>query len=307
MRTNRSQILFALAAALMSLVLDELARAGATPEIGSAPNEFTLRVLTYNVQGLPIGVKHDRYADIGRILADRRARGTAPHIVAIQEAFAKKTRDIAKYSGYPFVAKGPPAWGLRMNAGLMILSEFPIVTGAHEVYDDCAGVDCLARKGVQHARVEIPGVIAPIDLFNTHLNASYSNMPPSRKKGDRVRVRQVREAAGFVARNRTAGAVLLFAGDFNFRKNEGAAYSTFLNLVPSENSARACHLLLPCTGEPEAAARWAETIDHWFYDASLSPWTRFTPTHFERTFEEPYKGRRLSDHSGVEVHYAISW
>ena len=56
--------------------------------VDAAAGERLLRVMSYNIHGMVL-VKNDhgRYAKIGKVLEARRRAGTAPEIIAVQEAF----------------------------------------------------------------------------------------------------------------------------------------------------------------------------------------------------------------------------
>jgi endonuclease/exonuclease/phosphatase family metal-dependent hydrolase len=272
----------------------------------ASAGEFVLRVLTYNIHGLPIGVDHSRYAHIGRILAQQRAEGRAPHVVAIQEAFHRKTRDVARASRYPFLVEGPKASGLRAGSGLQILSEFPISDASATVYRNCGGVDCLARKGVLKILMQIPGTPGPIEIYDTHLNASYSKGWPGDAAGERIRIRQVDEIRRFMEQKRTISTPAIFAGDFNFRA-DGFDYLFFNSFSEMENSARTCAIEGTCSGDSDVGDTWAKMIDHQFFASGTEPPIHMEAIHWERTFEKPVDGRTLSDHPGIEVHYRLSW
>jgi hypothetical protein len=116
----------------------------------------TLRVLSYNIEGLPrlparilrfFSGAHDesRFARIGDILRQRRESGDGPHIVAIQEAFHSKHRELIERSGYPYYSYGPGDGFFKTNSGLVILSEFPILETHRTVFLHGMGWDFLAR------------------------------------------------------------------------------------------------------------------------------------------------------------------
>ena len=74
----------------------------------SHAGEFVLKVLTYNVADLPLKQpNYKRFKTIGRILRARRAEGTAPHVVLLQEAFTRNSYKIVHKAEYPYSYKGP--------------------------------------------------------------------------------------------------------------------------------------------------------------------------------------------------------
>jgi hypothetical protein len=156
----------------------------------------TIRVMTWNVEGLPLPIRFGRahaLEEIGDALASMRARGEAPHILLIQEGFMRKPMErLISRSGYAYVSRGPRAgddaagsaqemgepWRLRgeglgkvLDGGLYILSDFPILDTQTEAFAPCAGFDCLANKGVMLARIRIPGAPDPLAVLNTQSRA----------------------------------------------------------------------------------------------------------------------------------------
>src|SRR5690606_10571513 len=131
--------------------------------------------------------------------------------------------EFIREAGYPYVAQGPRGKGLRTNGGLYILSEFPILASSHHVYTRCRGWDCLSRKGVLHARIEVPGLPQPIELYNTHLNAGPSKAPWLDDEETReVRIHQTQEIREFLWETQASHLPTIFGGDFNFRPDEDA-------------------------------------------------------------------------------------
>ena len=208
-----------------------------------APGEIS--VLTYNVQDLPWPIAADRSSDlamIGMRLAELRRRGAAPQLVVLQEAFSGESRLMLRAAGYEHIAVGPtaddpraaPAVPLdatfvaarsvrlgegqapRLSSGLMIASDFPILSVASAPFprDVCAGVDCLANKGVMLARIAVPGMTRPLELVTTHLNAGKKSMtPPARHLY--AWSQQLEAIERFLAAHGDTKARRLFAGDVN--------------------------------------------------------------------------------------------
>jgi endonuclease/exonuclease/phosphatase family metal-dependent hydrolase len=188
-------------AALLALVV-------ATSATSTAEGAETrpLRFLTYNVWGLPRPLlqKSSRFADIHRLLPSLRA-----DVVALQETFDRRTRVLDRIEGYSYLARGPKGRRLRQfNSGLLILSKHPIVAQHVVEFEGlCSGFDCLANKGMQHARIDVPGV-GLIDVFNTHMNAFGA---------EDVRLEQVDLLAEFILRHSDpARRPIVMLGDYNY-------------------------------------------------------------------------------------------
>ncbi len=289
------------------LLLAFLLTLAATTASVASDREFTLRVTSYNIQGLPFPwLDQDRYREIGAIFRQMREEGTAPHIVVLQEAFDSRTEELNAAAGYPFVHRGPGPGGLQLSGGIVILSEFPIVSGARIVFRDCAAWDCYARKGAQHVRLEVPGVPQAIDLFNTHMNSDpdmdfWTALEATRA----ARLDQVGETLNFIAERSNDGLPLLFPGDFNFYPGE-TDYMLFHFSSRVSDAADEC-LRLPdaCTSSPDGDREWRESVDHQFYRDGTQ--VRVTPVLFRRSFGEEHRGRMLSDHTALDIHYRLSW
>jgi endonuclease/exonuclease/phosphatase family metal-dependent hydrolase len=163
------------------------------------PVEFS--VMTYNVEGLPWPIRTgrgDKLKAIGRELAALREKGLEPDVVLLQEGFREETADLIKLSGYPHVARGPrkkqrdasliaredrprfkrvkyrrkgEGWGKWGSSGLWVLSNHPINWVKSHAYRYCAGLDCLANKGVMLVSLDVAGLPTPVEIADTHLNS----------------------------------------------------------------------------------------------------------------------------------------
>jgi endonuclease/exonuclease/phosphatase family metal-dependent hydrolase len=203
-----------------------------------------LSVMTYNVEGLPWPVRSGRGSklkDIGRQLAALREKGVEPDVVLIQEGFREEVDDLIELSGYPHVAKGPrkrqrdgsqltredrprykrvkyrrkgEGWGKWGSSGLWVLSNYPINWVKSHAYHYCAGLDCLANKGVMLVSLEVPGLPTPVEIADTHLNSKGASGVP-RNRNRTAHHLQAEELGRFMETDRTPGAPLIVGGDFN--------------------------------------------------------------------------------------------
>lgn len=179
---------------------------------GEAPQAATsLRVVTYNVWGIPV-VTPDRAARIAEIpgaVAEHR-----PDLVALQEVWTEEDTEA--------LARGFAREGLphsvrfdqhpRGDSGLMVVSRFPLSKSRFEAFS--AGhlpripwhLDWIAAKGVGIVRVETPA--GPVDFADTHLQSAYGT-----KDYLFVQISQALEAID--AAGAEHGVPVLLAGDFN--------------------------------------------------------------------------------------------
>src|SRR4051812_5264204 len=80
-----------------------------TPAAGEMTSS-ELRILSYNVEGLPWPVASGRAAAADRIASTLRAlreQGRQPQVVALQEAFSAAAKRIGRNGGYSYAAYGP--------------------------------------------------------------------------------------------------------------------------------------------------------------------------------------------------------
>jgi endonuclease/exonuclease/phosphatase family metal-dependent hydrolase len=278
------------------------------PALPSGARSFLLRVLTYNVKGVFTAGDSARFSDIGRLLAERRKNGDAPHVVAIQEAFGDRTLPVAQLSGYPYRHFGPPAGAGKISSGLIFMSEFPIERSATHLYTQCTSWDCFANKGAQYIRVSIPGAPSPIEVFNTHMNSDPDTdfWTPIEEAQD-MRFSQAQELRDFASDVRAGHFPVIFLGDFNFDR-QGYDYESFVGFLMVRDAMDQCaQSPASCQGAAAAGAFHRTAIDHHFVDDGRSPRVSVTPVSFARRFAEPYQGRMLSDHDGVEITYRVTW
>jgi endonuclease/exonuclease/phosphatase family metal-dependent hydrolase len=268
--------------------------------------DLKLHVMSYNIKGLPGFLtsgeyKSERYGAIGKLLAERAAMGDAPDVVLIQEAFSENTRALLKAARYPHLAQGPEykTW-LGLNSGLYILSRHPIVAKAtreFKSYPNCSGWDCFANKGVQFARILVPGLPRPLDLFNTHLQAGRDD-PPARR-------RQVKILVEFFREHHQLGNPVVFGGDFNIRPiRDRESYDEFVVGTGLASSGKHC-LDRGCTHSSDTGWQgiWENAVDHQFYSARGE--VLMTPVWVERTLRDPVEGFRLSDHLAHEARFEL--
>ena len=300
-------------------------------------NSTQIRVLTYNVEGLPWPARSGRarYLDaIGRQLALDRRNGTGADIVLLQEAFSSAAASAVVASGFPNRVSGPSLGSRRSKAsddappsladrrkvrrgegigpvlgsGLWILSDYPVIASANLAFrrGECAGSDCLAKKGVQWARIQIPGVPSALEVFNTHLQSRGAS-GVSRNRSFAAHRLQLNEVSRFILRHRDQGHPLIFGGDFNMR-NSARRFEQFDLKQPwplvhryCSNPHNACRVLASWDGD----APWMDTQD--LQGFSSAPAIHVRPVQAETRYDQPWGGSRLADHDGLFVTYQLSW
>ncbi|MGW4481301.1 endonuclease/exonuclease/phosphatase family protein [Rhodococcus triatomae] len=199
--------------------------AGATmpPAHASAPaapaETGTLRVLTYNIAGLP--------EVLSSATTDRRTSTTAIgaglgtyDLVNVQEDF--------NYHAYLYAADGhryrtPTSGGAGIGSGLNTLSAFPLEGPERVTWERCwiGTGDCLTPKGFTFTRVR-PAEGVVIDVYNLHADAG------SEPNDLTARATNLEQLTRFIAA-RSVGNAVIVMGDTNSRyTREGDEIAQFV-------------------------------------------------------------------------------
>lgn len=301
-----------------------------------------LSVMTFNVEGLPPPARFGRGDALGQIgsrLAQLRADRRQPRIVLLQEAFSGDARKIAKKAGYAYVADGPArgersaitptSADLRYNAaanrwrgeggtkllgsGLQILSDYPVLSVKRMAFPDfaCAGLDCLANKGVVLAFVAVPGATTPVAVAVTHLNSIDSAKVDYHRTLFAYR-RQVDLLERFLIANVPPGTPLIAGGDYNV--GEDGARRAYLEASVArwpraQGSATIDDALHLCARNEACGSRMADeargTMKR-IKDMQLLAQGRddaLVPVDSAVPFGREADGSALSDHVGYTVYY----
>lgn len=290
-------------------------------------------ILTYNIEGLQWPARTgraDHLQKIGKILKTLNDSGHAPDVVLFQEVFSRAAVRAVFNSGYPDVVGGPkriqPAidkvaairpgkrrptkgeLGIRFTgSGLVIASRYPVIATVSDAYSrrTCAGLDCLANKGVVMARIQIPGVPVPIDIANTHMNAQKaSKVRPERHLA--AHRSQAQELDLFLKRHHNLASPLVLGGDFNMR-NSPDRFDFFRAQVPLRLVHEQCPSDPRCDVHMswDGDAPWMDTQDLQLYASGQK--MEILPIRVEAMFDGSRESPRLSDHDGFRVVYQIIW
>jgi endonuclease/exonuclease/phosphatase family metal-dependent hydrolase len=305
-----------------------------TPIGPMQPVEFS--VMTYNVEGLPWPVRTGRGSklkEIGRQLASLREKGLEPDVVLLQEGFRDEVDDLIELSGYPYVAKGPrkkqrdgsqltqedrprykrvkyrrkgEGWGKWGSSGLWVLSNHPINWVKSHAYHYCAGLDCLANKGVMLVSLEVPGLPVPVEIADTHLNSKGASGVP-RNRNQTAHHLQAAELGQFMQTDRTPGAPLIVGGDFNVM-HAPDRFDYVMQRYPFDvvsqvcfQTPESCDAKISADGD----APWLDTQDLIGFKAGDRVAIR--PIQVEARFDGSATGGPvLSDHDAYEVTFRLT-
>jgi endonuclease/exonuclease/phosphatase family metal-dependent hydrolase len=224
------------------LVLLALSASLACARLEAAP-PGRLRVLTYNVHGLPSIVTGDD------TLARQRAIRPLLEpfdVVGLQEDFMDDGHALlTDEATHPARARFADILEGRVyGAGLAVLSRFRLASVETELYGTFhglldAGSDGMASKGFQMARLELaPGV--ELDVYDSHLDAG-------RSEGDETaRAAQVEQLVASM-RGRSADRAVLFLGDTNLGGRSARDQATLTSWLQRTGLTCACQKT-PCCG-----------------------------------------------------------
>ena len=295
-----------------------------------------LSVMTYNVEGLPWPVRSGRGSKlkaIGRQLADLREKGLEPDVVLIQEGFRDEIDDLIELSGYPHVAKGPrkkqrdgsqlkqedrprykrvkyrrkgEGWGKWGSSGLWVLSNHPINWVKSHAYHYCAGLDCLANKGVMLVSLDVPGLPVPVEIADTHLNSKGASGVP-RNRNRTAHHLQAQELGQFMQTDRTPGAPLIVGGDFNVM-HAPDRFDYVMQRYPFDvvsqvcfRTPQSCDAKISADGD----APWLDTQD--LIGFKQGDRVAIRPIQVEARFDGSITGGPvLSDHDAYEVTFRLT-
>jgi len=324
------------------LAIGTLAIGLSAAEPTSAQGVSELSVLTYNVEGLPWPVRTGRDADLARItqrLQELRRTGAQPHVILLEEAFSDAARAIPTKAGYRYIADGPAAsdasapatlpadraflaeasffsgekWGKWRGSGLRIASDYPILSVKRAAYPAyaCAGMDCLANKGVLLVTVAVPGAAQPVAIVATHMNSRRAAGVSFERSFYAYR-RQVDFLTDFVRTNVASGMPLIVAGDFNAgQEPQRRAYllreaETWRSAAPVQAALDTCFQARPrCTTENGADLRFSQQRGRDWQLFASGGTESLALKSMCALFGHDTQGRMLSDHVGYAATYQV--
>jgi endonuclease/exonuclease/phosphatase family metal-dependent hydrolase len=245
-----------------------------------------VRILTYNVAGLPrivVGERAKTMRRIGRLLNDF-------DVVLIQEDFSWHTH-LAQEAEHAFRSRPGRRGFAILSDGLSTFSSKPFDTIHRVPWEACNGIvsastDCLGSKGFSVAEITLAKG-ATVHVYNLHADAGSSN-------GD-LRARKVGYAqlAAFI-KEHSAGHAVIVAGDTNLRRRNVDDLETMQRFLDRTDLIDACQQ----TECPHVQ------IDRVLYRSSSS--LALTATSWER--DERFMdddGQAFSDHPAIAV--TIGW
>jgi endonuclease/exonuclease/phosphatase family metal-dependent hydrolase len=168
-----------------------------------ADNDLRLKLVTYNIWGLPgwmTGAHSGRYPKIAREL-DR----LNPDLILLQEAWTAKARRSVPAYGPWSVARAAGQRTFFQQSGLVTLSKFPIIGGRFYPFSRSAFPDRFVNKGALKITVQLP-TREVLNIWNVHLQDGGS---------PEIRLSQIRELIARVQSAEDGQVADLIGGDFN--------------------------------------------------------------------------------------------
>lgn len=225
----------------------------ATAAIQPQATSGSMRVLTYNVAGLPQGISGSNPEVNTPLIAPRL---NAYDLVLMQETWQTPNPNplaplrvyheiLVAGSEHPF--KSVPATHpfntdpLRPSAilgdGLNRFSRFRFDSVTRQRWSGCheTAADCLALKGFSFARMQLP-TGGTVDVYNLHMEAGGS------ATDDALRDQGVTELSTFMSEH-SAGRAVIVGGDFNLHTDEEPDATIFERLLDEQDLTDTCAAL----------------------------------------------------------------
>ncbi|KAH0612407.1 uncharacterized protein H6S33_010459 [Morchella sextelata] len=173
--------------------------------LGASATTGSLKVLTYNVAGLPSALSSSDPVENTPYIS---ARLSPYAIINVQEDFNSHA---ALYASDSHAYRTPTSGGVPFGDGLNTLSDFPYIDFTRTAWDDCNlnSGDCLTPKGFSAMRVEIAAGIW-IDVYNLHTDAGGESGDLSARAGN------VAQIVDYI-NSFSAGMPVVLMGDTNMR------------------------------------------------------------------------------------------
>jgi hypothetical protein len=267
-----------LTCALVSLLLGlGPARASALDTTGTGH----LKLLTYNVAGLPEGLSQSHPSVNLPLISKLLNRYD---IVLVQEDFSYPAL-LRRSITHAFIS--PPSTQPSLGDGLSEFSRLRFADFQRETWTACHGFidsynDCLAPKGFSYARHEFaPGVF--VDIYDVHLDAGGG-------PGDRqARESQIAQLTLAIAKH-SAGQAVIVGGDTNIRRGQSDLLQRFENDTGLSDACAAAHCAEPAR------------IDRFFFRSSRTLTLTAKSVAIDSRFVDA-RGQALSDHFAVAAEF----
>ena len=202
-----------------------------TVPAAAASKKGTLKMLAYNVSGIPLvgdfqgsvfTTTNDRAAKIGKLL-----NGTDVDFIGVEEDFNGHNYLAAEMTSYPY--KSPNSGGVAQGQGLNIFSTHKLynldrVKWNMEFGNLSGSTDALSNKGFIYSLMELEEGVY-INVITLHCDAGYEPLSVAARRDN------FRQLAEYINANLNDGRALIVLGDFNFKFKRNLKDDIVTNLL----------------------------------------------------------------------------
>lgn len=260
---------------------------------GNASDEKNLKILSWNIYMLPKVVPLKGKLERAQAIVDEIKKSDFD-IIVFQEAFLKGARELIRNGladAYPY-EYGPANTGgfIREHSGVWIISKVNMKLLNTIVFKNCAGSDCLARKGAM--LLEGKWNNKPFQLLGTHLQADGY---------DRIREKQMDQIyLELLAANKRENVPQIICGDMNTESEMKEHYCSMLECLDAEDGEISSIEKCSYDGQNNPLAQSFGVKNKTNYDYILVRKNGAKMKSMKRTISVMKKGKKfLSDHYGV--------
>ena len=180
-------------------------------------NKGTLRLIAYNVSGIPLvgdfqgsvfTTTKDRARRIGKLL-----NGTGVDFIGTEEDFNANKYLAAEMTNYPY--RSYTSGGLAQGQGLNVFSPHPLYNVRRVKWNKEFGylsgsMDAISNKGFIYCLMQLSDDLF-VHVINVHMDAGYDPLSV------RARADNFRQLAEFIETELDDGRALIVQGDFNYK------------------------------------------------------------------------------------------
>jgi endonuclease/exonuclease/phosphatase family metal-dependent hydrolase len=257
----------------------------------SAASELNLKLVTYNIWGLPSWMSRARPGRYPRIA--RELERLDPDIVLLQEAWTAKARKAAPDDGHWSIARAARQHTFFQQSGLMTLSKFPIIGGEFYPFSRAAFPDRFVNKGILKVTVQLQDGRV-LNIWNVHLQDGGSA---------EIRRSQLREIESHVLAAEDGQIADLVGGDFNCTPDSAFVRELADSLGPSVQQLGGANPFVTWDDLSTKPGN-GQTLDYIF----IRERTKFQNVQAATrvAFTAANLKQRLSDHLGIEAEVKLS-
>lgn len=284
---------------VVSLLLSVLMIASAFAITSQASEAKELKILSYNVAGLPVSTD----VPINQLELGSQLSKSGYDIIAVQEDFTFHEALVENLSKgvYPF--RSFHSGGVPGGDGLNIFSKYKLFNEERTTWDSLSGVidggaDELTPKGILYACIELEDGVY-LDFYTIHADA-YGDKDSVEARSDNFR-----QLSEIIKKRGTARPVII-TGDFNTSHHfQGeASAEVYRTALIKDCNLKDSWIEIKNGGNYDDFSSWSgdywgnwDSVDKVLYRDGDG--VKLTPTAFEYKYYKNFKGESISDHSAA--------